>query len=90
MFKQIYKKNLDKIITGKEVGDEPPNFLMDSTVSPRGANIGRIRSWGMLLARNTLGVKGCARVSGWGLGRVTSKLITHTDSHKPNKKLVSA
>jgi len=42
------------------------------------------------LARNTLGVEEHARALGWGLGRMTSKLITHTDLHKLNNKLVSA
>jgi hypothetical protein len=42
------------------------------------------------LVHGTLGVEGRARAPGWGLGRVTSKLITHTDLHKLNDKLVSA
>jgi len=42
------------------------------------------------LACNTLGVKGCDGALGWGLGRMTSGLIIHTDLHKPNKKLVNA
>ncbi len=36
------------------------------------------------------GVEGCVGASGWGLGRLTSKSITHVDLHKPNNKLVSA
>jgi hypothetical protein len=39
------------------------------------------------LARGTLRVKGRARTSGWGLGRLTNNSITHTDMHKPNNKL---
>jgi hypothetical protein len=42
------------------------------------------------LARNTLGVEGRAGALKWGLGRMTSKSITHMDLHKPNNKLVSA
>jgi hypothetical protein len=42
------------------------------------------------LARNTLGVNGHAGAPGWGLGRMTSKSIIHTDLHKPNNKLVNA
>jgi hypothetical protein len=42
------------------------------------------------LARSTLGVKGRAGASGWALRRVTNNLITHTDLHKPNNKLVNA
>ncbi len=39
---------------------------------------------------STSGVKGCDEAPGWGLGRLTSKSITHTDLHKTNNKLVSA
>jgi hypothetical protein len=70
--------------------DALPSSLMDSTVSPKvkttkGEGIG-VRS----LAHNTLRVKGRVRALGWGLGRLTSKSITHMDLHKPNNKLVSA
>jgi hypothetical protein len=62
---------------------------MDSIASPKvtttkGKGV-RARS----LVRNTLGVERCAGAPGWGLGRLTSKLSTHMDLHKPNKKLVS-
>jgi hypothetical protein len=46
----------------------------------------RVRS----LARSTSGVEGCVGASGYGLGRVTNKSITHTYLHKPNNKLVNA
>jgi hypothetical protein len=36
-----------------------------------------------------LGVEGCVGAPGWGLGRVTSKLIIHMDLHKQNNKLVN-
>jgi hypothetical protein len=42
------------------------------------------------LARNTLGVEVRVGTPGWGLGRVKSKSIIHTDLQKPNNKLVSA
>jgi len=42
------------------------------------------------LVRSTSGVKGHVGALGYGLGRVTSKSITHTNLHKPNNKLVSA
>jgi len=42
------------------------------------------------LAHNTLGVEGRAGALGWGLGRLRSKLIIHTDLHKLNNNLVSA
>jgi hypothetical protein len=37
-----------------------------------------------------LGVKGHAKALGWGLERVTSGSIIHTDLHKLNNKLVIA
>jgi hypothetical protein len=42
------------------------------------------------LAHNTLGVKGHAGASKWGLEKVITRSIIHTDLHKPNNKLVSA
>jgi hypothetical protein len=62
---------------------------MDSIVSPKvktskGEGIGAHS-----LACSTSGVEGHAGVPGWGLGRLTSKLITHTNLHKPNNKLLS-
>jgi hypothetical protein len=42
------------------------------------------------LAHSTLRVEWGAGALGWGLGRVTSKSITHTNLHKPNNKLFSA
>jgi len=42
------------------------------------------------LARSTLGGKGRAGAPGWGLGRLTSNSIIHTDLHKPKNKLVNA
>jgi len=70
-------------------GDAPLNSLIDSTMSPKvkttkGKGVGAHS-----LARTTLGVKGGVGASGWGLGRLTSNSITHTNLHKPNNKLVS-
>jgi len=62
---------------------------MDSTVSLKNENNERIRNWGNSLVHRTLGVEGHVGAPGWGLGRVTSKLITHTDLHKSNNKLVN-
>jgi hypothetical protein len=42
------------------------------------------------LSHITLGVKGHVATLGWGLGKLISNSITHTDLHKPNNKLVSA
>jgi len=41
------------------------------------------------LAYNTLMIEKHVETLGWGLGRVTSRLIIHTDLHKPKNKLVS-
>ncbi len=70
--------------------DAPPNSLMDSTASPNvktseGEGVG-VHS----LACSILGVEGCVGASGWGLGRLISNSITHTDMHKPNNKLINA
>ncbi len=42
------------------------------------------------LARSTSRVEGLVRTPRWGLGKLTSNSITHTNLHKPNNKLVSA
>jgi len=72
-----------------EDDDTPPSSLMDSTTSPKlkttkGEGVGA-RS----LACNTSRVEGRVGAPRWGLGRLTSKSITHTDLHKLNNKLVS-
>jgi len=72
-----------------EVDDTPPSSLMDSNVCPKlkimeGKGVGAHS-----LTRNTLRVEGRVGALGWGLGRLTSKSITHTNLHKPNNKLVS-
>jgi hypothetical protein len=69
--------------------DAPPNSLMDSIVSPKVKTKKRKVVGVCSLAYNTLGLKGCVGAPRWGLKRLTSKSITHTDLHKPNKKLVS-
>jgi len=63
---------------------------MDSTASPKvktteGEGIG-VHS----LVHRTSRVEGHARALGWGLRRLLSNSITHTDLHKLNHKLVSA
>jgi hypothetical protein len=42
------------------------------------------------LARSTSRVEGRVGAPRWGIGRLTSNSLTHTDLHKPNNKLVSA
>jgi hypothetical protein len=61
---------------------------MDSTTSPKVKTTKR-RIGALSLARNISGLEGCAKAPRWGLGRLTSNSITHTDLHKPNNKLVS-
>jgi hypothetical protein len=68
--------------------DTPLSSLMHSTVSPKmkttkGKGVGAC-----FLACSTSRVEGCAKAQGWGLGRLTSNSITHTDLHKPNNELV--
>jgi len=63
---------------------------MDPIVSPmmtttEGEGVGACS-----LAHNTYGVEEHVGALGWGLGKLTSKLITYMDLHKPNNKLVSA
>jgi hypothetical protein len=72
------------------IPNAPQSSLMDSnansmlkTMEVEGVGV---RS----LARNTSGVEGRARALRWGLGKMTSKSITHMDLHKPNNKLVNA
>jgi len=67
----------------------PADSLMDSNANPKvkttkGKGVGAHS-----LACSTLGVEGHARAPGWGLERVTSKLIIHMDLHKLNNKLVN-
>jgi hypothetical protein len=63
---------------------------MDSTASPKVKTIEGEEVGACSLARSTLGVEGCARALGWGLGKLTSKSIIHADLHKPNNKLGNA
>jgi len=70
--------------------DAPLSSLMDSIVSPKMKTLEREGIGVLSLVRNILGVEGHAGALGWGLGRLTSKSITHMDLHKPNNKLVSA
>jgi hypothetical protein len=67
-----------------------PKFLDGFTTSPKVKTTEREGVGVHSLVRNILGVEERARVQGWGLGRLTSNSIIHTDLHKPNNKLVSA
>jgi hypothetical protein len=70
--------------------DAPPNSLMDSTANPKVKTTKEKGVGARSLTYSTLGVEGCVGTPKWGLGRVTSKLITHTNLHQLNNKLVSA
>ncbi len=67
-----------------------PKLLNRLNCESKCENNRRTKSCECSLARNTLGMEGCAKASRWGLHRGTSKSITHTNLHKPNNKLVSA
>jgi hypothetical protein len=69
--------------------DAPPSSLRDSTLSPKMKTSEREGIGASSLARNTSGVEGCVGALGWGLGRLTSKTITHMDLYKPNNKSVN-
>jgi len=70
--------------------DAHPSSLMDPITSPKVTTMKGETVGAHSLARNTLGVKGHVGALGWGLGRLVSNSITHTDLHKPNNKLVNA
>jgi len=63
---------------------------MDPTTNPKMKTVERKGVETHSLAHNTSGGEGCVKAPGWGLGKLTSNLITHMDLHKPNNKLVSA
>jgi hypothetical protein len=67
-----------------------PKFFDGLIASPKVKTTEGERVGAHSLACNTSGVEGHVGVSGWGLGKLTSNSITHTDLHKPNNKLVSA
>jgi hypothetical protein len=69
--------------------DAPPNSLIDSNVSPK-VKTTEEGVGACSLARSISGVEGHAKALGWGLGRMTSGPIIHTNLHKPNNKLVNA
>jgi hypothetical protein len=62
---------------------------MDSIASPKVKTMEGEGVGAQSLTRSTLGVEGHAGAPGWGLRRVTSRSIIHTDLHKLNNKLVN-
>jgi len=63
---------------------------MDLTTNPKVKTAKGERVRVCSLTRSTSRVEECAGTPGWGLERLTSNSISHTDLHKPNNKLVSA
>ncbi len=63
---------------------------MDSTMSLKKKTTEREGVGACSLTHSTLGLEGCVGAPGWGLGRLTSKSLIHTNLHKPNNRLVSA
>jgi hypothetical protein len=63
---------------------------MDSTTNPKVKTTEGKGIRACSLIRDTSGVEGRVGTLGWGLKRLTSESITHTDLHKSNNKLVSA
>jgi hypothetical protein len=63
---------------------------VDPTTSPKMRTMEGEGVGARSLVCNTSGVEGHVGAPGWGLGRLTSKSITHTNLHKTNNKLVNA
>ncbi len=70
--------------------DAPPHSLKDSNASPQVETTEKEIVRVCTLTYNISGVEGRAEALGWGLGRMTSGSIIHTNLHKPNNKLVNA
>jgi len=66
-----------------------PSSLIYSNVSLRWKITKRYEVGARFLVRNILKVEGHVGILKWGLTRVKSKSIIHTDLHKPNNKLIS-
>ncbi len=63
----------------------PPSSLMDSTLNPKVEIPEGKRVGACSLARNTLGVKGRVRAPRWGLRRLISNSIIHTNQTNQTK-----
>jgi hypothetical protein len=59
--------------------DAPPNSFMDSTANPKVKTTKREGVGAQSFAHSTLGVEGHFGAPGWGLRRMTSKSIIHTN-----------
>jgi hypothetical protein len=69
--------------------DTPPNSWIDSTTSSKMKTTEGQEVGARSIVHNTLGVEGCAKASGWGLGWVTHGSIIHMALHKPNNKSIT-
>ncbi len=61
-----------------------PKLLDGLIASPKVKTLEGERVRACSLTRSTLGVKGCVKALGWGLGKLTNNSIIHTDLHKLN------
>jgi hypothetical protein len=84
---QIFRKTHKKCIEVKI--DTPPNSLIDSNANPKVKTMEE-GVGACSLTCSISGVKGHARALRWGLERVTSGSIIHTNVHKPNNKSIIA
>ncbi len=67
-----------------------PKLFYGFIVSSKVKTIKREKVGALSLTHNTSEVEGCVGALGWGIGRLTSNLVIHTDMHKPNNKLFNA
>ncbi len=74
----------------KELGNASPKLLDGLIASPKVKTMEGEGIRAHSLARSTSRVEGRVGTLGWGLGRLTSNSIIHTDLHKSNNKLICA
>jgi len=67
-----------------------PKLLDGFNYEPKGEDIGRRKSWGVLLGSQHFKGRGVCWSSEMGLRKLISNSLTHINLHKPNNKLVSA
>jgi hypothetical protein len=67
----------------------PPHFSKNSNAIPKMKTMEEEGIGVHSITRNIVRIKGRVGTLGWGLRRVISGSIVHTNLHKPNNKLVS-
>jgi hypothetical protein len=77
------------LIIFRPTRDAPSSSLMDSATSLKKKTVEGEGVGARSLAHSISGGRGACWSSGMGLGRLTSKSLTHMDPHKPNNRLVS-